>query len=126
MKSFLRILLLSLLVAGLSALTQAADAKAVQTEARILLNLNHFPNDADKKSLQAIVDDKATTAQERAIAQALINVQHKVSDADKPKLQAIVDDKAAPESLKTMASILLSLNHAPSAADKEKLQKLVG
>jgi hypothetical protein len=125
MKPLLRVLLLSLLVAGLSNLMQAADAKTVQTEARILLSLNHFPNDADKKALQAIIDDKATTAEERTVAQALMNVQHKVSDADKPKLQAIVDDKAAPESLKTISGIILSLNHAPTAADKDKLQKLV-
>jgi len=126
MKPLLRVLLMSLLVAGLSNLMQAADAKTVQTEARILLNLNHFPNDADKKALQAIIDDKATTAEERTVAQALMNLQHKVSDADKPKLQAIVDDKAAPESLKTISGIILSVNHSPTAADKEKLQKLAG
>jgi hypothetical protein len=114
------------LAAGVSAIVSAADSKAIQTEARVLANLNHFANDAQKKDLQAVVDDKAATAQEKTVAQALLNVQHKVTDADKPKLQAIVDDKAAPESLKTIASVMLNLNHTPSADEKDKLKKIAG
>src|SRR6266513_1940579 len=104
MRTWLRIAAAALIAVSVAARATAADTKAVQTMAGILANLNHFAGDADKKTLQAIADDKASTAQEKTVAQALMNIQHKVSDADKPKLQAIVDDKAAPESLKTMST----------------------
>ena len=100
------------------------ETKAVQTSAKILLTLNHFPSDAEKKTLQAIVDDKTTTAPERTVTQALINVVHTVSAGDKPKLEALVKAKETPESVRTLANVILTLNHTPSAADKEKLKKL--
>ena len=125
MKTWLRIVSIGLLTVSVATLANAADTK-VQTMARILMNLNHFAGDADKKALQAIVDDKTTTAQEKTVAQAILGVQHKVTDADKPKLQAIVDDKKAPESLQTISSILLKLNHTASDEDKAKLKKLAG
>jgi hypothetical protein len=102
----------------------AAETKAVQTMSGILVKLNHFPSDAEKKALQQIVEDKTTTAHERVVAQALINLQHKASADDRPKLEAVVNDKTAPESVKTLATILVNLNHTPSDADKEKLKKL--
>jgi hypothetical protein len=104
--------------------TRAFETKAVQTSAKILLTLNHFPSDAEKKTLQAIVDDKTTTAPERTVAQALINVVHTVTAGDKPKLEALVKAKETPESVRTLANVILTLNHTPSAADKEKLKKL--
>lgn len=102
----------------------AADEKSVQTMSGILVKLNHFPSDAEKKALQQIADDKTATQHERVVAQALINVKHKVSADDQTKLEALLKDKSAPESLKTLATIIVNLNHAPSDADKEKLKKL--
>jgi len=100
------------------------ETKAVQTIAGILARLNHFPNDADKASLKGVVEDKATTAHEKVVAQALMNVQHKVTADDRAKLDEVLKDKAAPESVKTLATIVVNLNHTPSDADKEKLKKL--
>lgn len=137
MKPLLRIvpmLLIGLLTAAPAVLAQAAkekampaaETKAVKTMAMILMNLNHFAGDADKKQLQDVIADKATTADEKTVAQALLGVQHKVADADKPKLQAIVDSKTAAESVKTLASVIIALNHTASAAEKEKLKKIAG
>ena len=102
----------------------ADGAASVRTMAGILARLNHYPNDADKKSLQAIVDDKTAGANEKTLAQALINVQHTMSPADKPKVEAVVKDSMASAPLKTLASVLVGLNHTPSAAEKETLAKL--
>jgi len=101
-----------------------ADGTNVRTMAGILATLNHYPSDTDKKSLQAIVDDKTAGANEKTLAQAMINVQHTVSPADKSKVEAVVKDATASASLKTLASVLVGLNHTPSAAEKESLAKL--
>lgn len=101
-----------------------ADGANVRTMAGILAKLNHYPSDAEKKSLQAIVDDKTAGANEKTLAQALINVQHTVSPADKPKVEALVKDATASAPLKALASVLVGLNHTPSAAEKETLAKL--
>lgn len=102
----------------------AAESKAVQQMAGILVNLNHFPSDAEKETLKKIIAAKETTAHERTVAQALLNVQHKVSAEDKPKLDAIVKDTSAPESVRTLATVVANLNHTPTAAEKEQLKKL--
>jgi hypothetical protein len=104
--------------------THAAESKAVQTMASILLHLQHFPTDADKQSLKQITADKSATQDERTVAQALMDVQHTVAAADKPKLEAIVGDAKASSSVKTLASIILNLKHMPSESDKEKLKAL--
>ena len=102
----------------------AAETKAVQTMSGILMKLNHFPSDDEKKTLQALVDDKTTTADERVVAQALINMKHKPAAEDQTKLEAVAKSKTASESVKTLATIVAGLNHTPSEADKEKLKKL--
>ncbi len=107
-----------------ASVANAAESKAVQTMAAILLHLQHFPSDADKQSLKQIAEDKSATQDERTVAQALMDVQHTVAAADKPKLEAIVADARAASSIKTLASILLSLKHMPSESDKEKLKAL--
>jgi hypothetical protein len=114
------VLLLAVAVTPLA----AAETKAVQTMSGILMKLNHFPSDAEKKTLQAIVDDKTTTADERVVAQALINMKHKPAAEDQTKLEAVAKSKTASESVKTLATIVAGLNHTPSEADKEKLKKL--
>lgn len=118
------ILSVVLLLGIVATVTNAAESKAVQTMAAILLHLQHFPSDADKQSLKQITEDKSATGDERIVAQALMDVQHTVAAADKPKLEAIVNDAKAPDSVKTLASILLNLKHMPSESDKEKLKAL--
>lgn len=113
-----------LFLGAVASVANAAESKAVQTMAAILLHLQHFPSDADKQSLKQIAEDKSATQDERTVAQALMDVQHTVAAADKPKLEAIVGDARAASSVKTLASILLSLKHMPSESDKEKLKAL--
>jgi len=126
MRTLLRTLPAVLLITCVSLATAAAaETKAVQTMAGILAKLNHFPSDAEKKTLKDIVDDKAATAAEKTVAQALINMQHSVTPADKPKLEALVADKATPEGIKTLAEVMLRTTHTASDADKDKLKKLM-
>jgi hypothetical protein len=124
MRKLHRIVIAVLVAAPLVATLAAADSKAVQAMAGILMKLNHFPSDAEKATLKAIVDDKNSTAGERTVAQALMNVMHKVSAADKPKLEALVSDKDTSDALKTIAKVILNLNHTPTDAEKEQLKKI--
>jgi hypothetical protein len=115
------------LLLGLTAsFANAAESKAVQSMAGILLKLNHFPSAAEKETLKQIVEDKATTDDERTVAQALMNVQHTVVAADKPKLEAIVADDEASSAVKSLATAILNLRHAPAESDKATLQSLTG
>ncbi len=123
-RRYLPLLALLLSLGAVTTSFAAAETKAVQTMAGILVKLNHFPSDAEKASLKAIVEDKTTTASEKVVAEALMNLQHKVTAGDKTKLDELLKDKAATESVKTLATILVGLNHMPAEADKEKLKKL--
>lgn len=118
------ILSVVLFLGAVATVANAAESKAVQTMAAILLHLQHFPSDADQQSLKQITEDKSATADERTVAQALMDVHHTVAASDKPKLEAIVADGKAAGGVKTLASIILSLKHMPSESDKEKLKAL--
>lgn len=118
------ILAIVLSLGVVATVANAAESKAVQTMAAILLHLQHFPTDADKQSLEQITEDKSATQDERTVAQALMDVQHTAAAADRPKLEAIAADGKASSSVKTLASIILSLKHMPSESDKEKLKAL--
>ena len=103
----------------------AQQSKAVQTMAKVLLSLNHFPSDAEKQTLKQIADDKATTAQERVLLSALASIQHTLSAGEKAKVEALLKDPAATEGVKTIATVLSKLNHMASDADKAALKKLI-
>ena len=103
MKYRTAILSIVLFLGGFETVANAAESKAVQTMAGILLHLQHFPTDADKQSLKQITEDKSATKDERTVAQALMDVQHTAAATDKPKLEAIVKDDNAASSVKTLA-----------------------
>src|ERR1700730_2594991 len=124
MKYRTAILSVVLFLGVVATVTNAAESKAVQTMATILLHLQHFPTDADKQSLRQITEDKSATKDERTVAQALMDVQHTAPAADKPKLEAIVKSDKESSSVKKLAEIILKLSHMPSESDKEKLKAL--
>lgn len=124
MKYRIAIVSVALILGIVATVTNAAESKAVQTMASILLHFQHFPNDADKQTLKQITEDKSATEDERTVAQALMDVKHTAAANDKPKLEAIEKDDKAPNSVKTLASIILNLKHMPSENDKEKLKTL--
>ena len=122
----LRLVPVLLLLAGLASAPLAAQqSKPVQTMAKILLTMNHFPSDAEKATLKQLADDKATTAQERILLSALTNVQHTLAAGDKAKVEGLLKDPAASEGVKTIATILSKLNHQATDADKAALKKLL-
>ncbi len=89
-----------------------ADDAAVGTMANIVINLKHFPSDADKAKLSSIAE--GSDSSEAAVATAIANIEHKANAADKEKLSAIVADESASAQLRDVASVVLALNHMPS------------
>ncbi len=103
----------------------SAEDSSAETMAVILVDLNHFPTDAEKETLRAIVDDEAASEQERAVARAMINLQHKATAADKEKMKAIMDDESASANLRELAGIVYRLDHKPNDTDKAWLTELI-
>ncbi len=99
-----------------------ADDAAVGTMADIVINLKHFPSDADKAKLSSIAE--GSDSSEAAVATAIANIEHKANAADKEKLSAIVADESASAQLRDVASVVLALNHMPSESDIAKLEKI--
>ncbi len=104
----------------------SAEDGSAKTMAAILVDLNHFPTDAEKEALQAIVDDEAASEQEQSVARAMINLQHKATAADKEKMKTIMDDESASADLRELAGIVYRLDHKPNDTDKAWLSALVG
>ena len=125
MRNSIGILAAALFLGFTAGVANAAESKAVQTMAGILMNVHHYPSDSNKQALVQITEDKSATADERTVAQALMDVQHTVAAADKPKLEAIVNDDKAANSVKTLACVILNLHHMASDSDKAKLQALI-
>lgn len=115
---------LALFVAVSAASLSAQESKAVKTVAGILMTVNHFPNDEQKKTLTALSAETGTTAQEKVLIQAVLGMQHSVAEADKAKVQAVLKDQAASAGAKSIAEILDRFLHTANAADKETLKKL--
>jgi len=113
---------LCLAVAGVA----FASSDAIRSMAAITMGLQHFPSDAEKEQLKAIVDSDDSTEEEASIAMALMNMKHQVAAGDAQRLHAIVEDDSADADAKTLAEILLGINHMPSDADKAKLAALAG
>lgn len=123
-KSLLFVAALTLLGVTAIAPLVAQESKAVKTMAGVLMTVNHFPNDEQKKTLQAVSAETATTAQEKVLIQALLTMQHSVAEAEKTKVQAVVKDQAASAGARTVAGILERFLHMASEADKATLKKL--
>jgi hypothetical protein len=117
-----------LLVAGVVLATPLAarQSKAVQTMAGMLATINHFPDEAQKKTLTSLAAESTTTAEEKVLIQAMLGMQHTIGAADKPKVEALVKSPSAPAGLKTLAEILGRFQHMANAADKAALSKLAG
>lgn len=113
-------------VAGLMAGAQPALAESavVRDMAGVMMNLNHYPSDAEKTRLKAIAADKGSTEQERVIATAISNMEHKVAAGDMEKLRQVMNDMSAPAEVRDLAGIVLNTSHKPSKEDKRKLEMM--
>ena len=126
MQQIFRGLALAMLGAFMTLNVALGADDAIGTLARITMSLNHYPSDADKEELNAIIESDETTDEEVTIAMAILNMQHTVGAGDAQRLDQLVADDLVEESVRRLAEILLHLNHTPSDEDKAALSALVG
>jgi len=102
----------------------ASAGNAVAEMASIIINLNHYPTEAEKKELAAIVADSESTAGEKVIAGALMRMQHHVGDNDAQQLMKLKSDETASKEERELAGILRGIAHHPTNEDVERLKIL--
>ncbi len=103
-----------------SALAQENPNAAAATQiARIVVNLNHFPSDADKATLNEIAGNAELAQAVRDMASAVAGINHAASDDAKAAMAAIQEGQA-PDRAKVLAGTIAAINH--SASDDAKAQ----
>lgn len=102
----------------------AGDAEQQQM-AKILMGINHFPNDQQKETLQNLASDASLSDAERTIAAALAGIQHWPSDEDKAKLMTVANDDSQPEAIRDLARIAHDMQHKVGADDRKVLSGII-
>jgi len=120
-----------LLIAAIGLFSQFAvaqdpsdNAVAAKQIADIVASLNHYPSDADKMALNAIIGDSALAMGIHAMASAVVNIEHAANAEGKTAMEALQANDEAPDRAKALAGIIASLNHTASADAKAELAQL--
>lgn len=109
---------------GLSQQSIAED-QPIKEMAGMLMHLNHYPSNTEKRRLSKIAGDAHYSANTRTIARAIMNLHHKATADDKAALEKVIESGDATNQEKEMARIVRTLNHKPSSDDKQKLQAMM-
>ena len=123
-RAFVAVLLTAVAFGFPTVASAQAPSQSVRTIAGIMAKMNHFPNDAEKTTLQGIVDSTTATAGEKVLAAALRNVQHSATADDKVKLGALSKDQTASGEVRMLAGILAGITHTATEAEKAMLAKV--
>ena len=99
------------------------ETETIRSLARITMTLDKPLSEADKASLNAIVDSIDATDEEATIALALAKFDQMIAPGDVDRLFEVVEDDLSAESARTLAGILLRLDN-PNADDAETLAEL--
>lgn len=123
--TFLRNILALAVIVSFSQFSYADNAEAQKVIAGVLVNLNHFPSDADKAALMAITEDDSVGQGYRALAGAVANISHSANAEGKEVTARIMEASTAPAELKTLAEIVANLNHVASPEAKATLTAML-
>lgn len=102
----------------------SANTDTIRSLAKMTMSLDQPLSEADKASLDAIVDSIDATDEEATIALALAHFDQTVRPGDADRLFEVVDDDLSEESARVLAGILLRLNKNPNAEDAAVLAEL--
>ncbi len=116
---------LSLFLGAVNFSVAAEGASAMKEMAVIMHRLKHYPSPQGKETLQAVVDNKSTSKNERTLAKTMLNLEHKVISSDMAGLKSIAASKDASADEKDFANILLNFSHRPSSEDKQRLKSMM-
>ncbi|HJN94181.1 MAG TPA: hypothetical protein QGF41_00505 [Gammaproteobacteria bacterium] len=101
----------------------AQDDGDLKTIAGIVAGMNHFPSDAEKATLTAIVDSSERRGVQM-IASAVLNIQHAANAEGKETMGQIIAFDGAPANVKALAEVVMGFSHMESVAAKATLADL--
>ena len=113
------------LIAGFSQFSLADNESANKLIAGVLVDLNHFPSDADRGALMAVANDESNGQGFRMIAEAVGNIQHSANAEGKAAMNRIIASDRASAEAKALAEIVLGISHMPSAEAKAALEAML-
>ncbi len=113
-----------LLLTCLTLATNVSASNATDTLAEILIDLNHYPTENDKTSLNEIQAGADSTDEEKTLASAILRVAHKPAADDVAGLQAIEEGGSSPAT-RQIAAAILSINHKAAGKHRSALEKLI-
>ena len=116
---------LSLFLGAVNFSVAAEGISAMKEMAVIMHRLKHYPSPQGKETLQAVVDNKSTSMNERTLAKTMLNLEHKVISSDMAGLKSIAASNDASADEKDFANILLNFSHRPSGEDKQRLKSMM-
>jgi len=105
---------------------QARGSDPVKKMAGILIDMNHYPAEADKAKLQAIANSEAASVHERTLANAILGIEHTPADNAKTELRQIAEDESAPQDVRDLAQAVLGFQHKPGDEGKKLLRRILG
>jgi len=113
-----------LTAAALALSLVALPALAADAPAATLVDMNHFPSDAEKETLAGIAADAAVDDNLQAIAAAIAGIEHTPSASAQAELNGILASEAASPAQKTLAGAVLRFRHQVSVEDRSALEDL--
>ena len=108
----------------LSSTFATASTDNIRSLARMTMSLDQPLSEADKASLDAIVDSDEATDEEATIALALSHFDKTVRAGDAARLYEVIDDDLSDDTAKILAGILLRVNQNPDPDDANTLARL--
>ena len=97
----------------------------IKSMAKILLEMNHFPSDSNKKVLQNMINSNAATKNEKIIANAILKIKHSNDTSDEVLLQSLIDDADTTKAIKNLSRSILTFNHNINSSDRENLEIII-
>jgi len=97
----------------------------VKAMSTMLLEMNHFPSDINRKELERMIADNGTTENEKIIANAILKIKHSSDINDEGSLKALIDNSDSSKAIKSLATSILSFNHTVNPSDKRKLEMII-
>lgn len=119
-----RLITAAVLAVSLVALPALGADGPAATLADILMDMNHFPSDAEKETLAGIAADDAVDDNLQAIAAAIAGIEHTPSASAQAELNGILASEAASPAQKTLAGAVLRFRHQVSVEDRSALEDL--
>jgi hypothetical protein len=102
----------------------AFASEATHTMAGMLVDMKHFPTDANKASLADIAANEAATADEKTLAQIIARIAHQATAEDKAALGEMLGKADSGDDVQAVAKAVMNMNHTVQPDDMAALKAI--